>query len=67
MAVGSRRRGAGAEAVLVLTEWAQFRSLDWSVMAAAMKRPIVVDTRNIVDQATLRRAGLTAVGLGRDT
>ncbi len=55
----------GAEAVLVLTEWPQFRSLDWSVMAAAMKRPLVVDTRNIIDPALLRRAGLIAVGLGR--
>ncbi|MEJ2866406.1 UDP-glucose/GDP-mannose dehydrogenase family protein [Actinomycetospora sp. OC33-EN08] len=55
----------GAEAVLVLTEWPMFRTLDWSVIASAMKRPIVVDTRNVVDPATLRRAGLTAVGLGR--
>ncbi|MEJ2868915.1 UDP-glucose/GDP-mannose dehydrogenase family protein [Actinomycetospora sp. OC33-EN08] len=55
----------GAEAVLVLTEWPMFRTLDWAQIAAAVKRPIVVDTRNIVDPATLRRAGLTAVGLGR--
>ncbi|WP_433800217.1 UDP-glucose dehydrogenase family protein [Actinomycetospora sp. CA-084318] len=55
----------GAEAVLVLTEWPVFRTLDWSVIASAVKRPIVIDTRNIVDPATLRRAGLTAVGLGR--
>lgn len=55
----------GAEATIVLTEWPVFRTLDWAAMAGAMKRPIVVDTRNLVDPATLRRAGLTAVGLGR--
>ena len=55
----------GAEAMVVLTEWPAFRTLDWSAMAAAAKRPIVVDTRNLVDPATLRRAGLTAIGLGR--
>ena len=55
----------GAEATIVLTEWPVFRTLDWAAMAGAMKRPIVVDTRNLVDPATLRRAGITAVGLGR--
>ena len=55
----------GAEATIVLTEWPVFRTLDWAAMAGAMKRPIVVDTRNLVDPATLRRAGVTAVGLGR--
>ena len=65
LAADAASAAEGAEAVLVLTEWPQFRSLDWSVMAAAMKRPLVIDTRNLVDPALLRRAGLTAVGLGR--
>jgi UDPglucose 6-dehydrogenase len=55
----------GAEAVVVLTEWPVFRTLDWSAMAAVMKQPVVVDTRNLLDPATLRRAGLTGIGLGR--
>ena len=57
----------GAQAAIVLTEWPVFRTLDWASMAGAMKRPIVVDTRNLVDPATLRRAGLTPIGLGRGT
>ncbi|PVZ03899.1 UDP-glucose dehydrogenase family protein [Actinomycetospora cinnamomea] len=55
----------GAEAVVVLTEWPVFRTLDWSAMAGVMKQPVVVDTRNLLDPATLRRAGLTGIGLGR--
>jgi UDPglucose 6-dehydrogenase len=30
-----------------------------------MKQPVVIDTRNLVDPATLRRAGLTGIGIGR--
>ncbi len=55
----------GAEALVVLTEWPVFRTLDWSAMAGVMKQPVVVDTRNLLDPATLRRAGLTGIGLGR--
>ncbi len=55
----------GAEALVVLTEWPVFRTLDWTTMAGVMKQPVVVDTRNLLDPATLRRAGLTGIGLGR--
>lgn len=55
----------GVEAVVVLTEWPVFRTLDWRAMAGVMKQPIVVDTRNLLDPATLGRAGLTGIGLGR--
>ncbi|HSK57977.1 MAG TPA: UDP-glucose/GDP-mannose dehydrogenase family protein [Actinomycetospora sp.] len=55
----------GAEALVVLTEWPVFRTLDWAAMAGVMKQPVVVDTRNLLDPATLRRAGLTGIGLGR--
>ena len=50
---------------MVLTEWPVFRTLDWTTMAGVMKQPVVVDTRNLLDPATLRRAGLTGIGLGR--
>jgi UDPglucose 6-dehydrogenase len=55
----------GAEALVVLTEWPMFRTLDWASMAGVMKQPTVIDTRNLLDPATLRRAGLTGIGLGR--
>jgi UDPglucose 6-dehydrogenase len=54
-----------AEAVVVLTEWPQFRALDWSRMAELMDAPRVVDTRNLLDRDVLRRAAFEWVGLGR--
>ncbi|SDE61155.1 UDP-glucose dehydrogenase family protein [Pseudonocardia oroxyli] len=57
----------GAQAVVVLTEWPEFRSLDWSRVAAAADGATVVDTRNLLDPAVVRRAGLTWTGVGRPT
>lgn len=56
---------ADADALVVLTEWPQFRTLDWARMAELTDRPVVVDTRNLLDPDVLRRAGLTWIGLGR--
>jgi UDPglucose 6-dehydrogenase len=55
----------GADAVVILTEWLQFRTLDWGSLAAEISRPIVVDTRNLLDPDVAARAGFTWVGLGR--
>jgi UDPglucose 6-dehydrogenase len=52
------------DAVVVLTEWPQFRSLDWARMAEEVRRPVVVDTRNLLDRDTLGRAGFRWIGLG---
>ncbi|WP_026425876.1 UDP-glucose dehydrogenase family protein [Actinokineospora inagensis] len=54
-----------AEAVVVLTEWPEFRSLDWSRLADSVRNPIVVDTRNLLDPAVARRAGFQWIGLGK--
>ena len=47
----------GAEAVLVLTEWPEFRNVDWKQVRASMALPIVVDGRNYLDADALRAAG----------
>jgi UDPglucose 6-dehydrogenase len=54
-----------ADAVVVLTEWPEFRSLDWSRLRGVVRRPVVVDTRNIVDPDVLDRAGFSWTGVGR--
>ncbi|MDT7785946.1 MAG: UDPglucose 6-dehydrogenase [Pseudonocardiales bacterium] len=54
-----------ADALVVLTEWPQFRSLDWAVLAEVMSGRVVVDTRNLLDTDVLSRAGLTSHGVGR--
>jgi UDPglucose 6-dehydrogenase len=56
---------AGADAVLVATEWAAFASLEWPVLAAHMRGTLVYDTRAIVDAAAVRAAGLRLERLGR--
>jgi len=53
------------DALVVLTEWPQFRTLDWSTLAGVVRRPIVVDLRNLLDPDILRRAGFAWTGLGR--
>lgn len=54
-----------ANALVVLTEWPQFRSLDWAALAGTMTGQVVVDTRNLLDTDVLTRAGLTSHGVGR--
>nr|WP_322000758.1 UDP binding domain-containing protein [Rhodococcus qingshengii] len=56
---------AQADAAVVLTEWPEFRTLDWPRIAAVMGTPRVIDTRNLLDRDVLTRAGLTWTGVGR--
>ena len=56
---------ADADAIVVLTEWTQFCTLDWMKVAKVMRTPVVVDTRNLLDAEVLRRSGLVYTGLGR--
>ncbi|MEU7791085.1 UDP-glucose/GDP-mannose dehydrogenase family protein [Amycolatopsis sp. NPDC049159] len=53
-----------AAALVVLTEWPEFRDLDWARLAASAARPIVVDTRNLLDPVALAAAGVTHIGVG---
>ncbi|MBS1847340.1 MAG: UDP-glucose/GDP-mannose dehydrogenase family protein, partial [Actinobacteria bacterium] len=55
----------GAAVLAILTEWDEFRWLDFDKVADLMDRPVVVDTRNIVDRASLKRRGFTVVEIGR--
>jgi UDPglucose 6-dehydrogenase len=54
-----------ADALVVLTEWPQFRALDWDAVAGALAGRVVVDCRNLLDPDVLRRAGISWVGVGR--
>jgi UDPglucose 6-dehydrogenase len=54
-----------ADALVVLTEWPQFRELDWARIAGLARTPVVVDTRNLLDPDVLRRAGVAWVGIGK--
>jgi UDPglucose 6-dehydrogenase len=55
----------GADALVIVTEWSQFRSPDFRAIAARLKRPIIVDGRNIIDPRQASAAGITYVSIGR--
>ena len=55
----------GADAVVIVTEWDEFRALDLAELAAAMRGKTLVDLRNVYDRADAERAGLTYHGIGR--
>lgn len=55
----------GADALLILTEWGAYRQLDWSAIAAVMRRPAwLFDTRAVADAETARAAGLKVWRVG---
>ena len=55
----------GAAVVVLLTEWDEFRRLDFSKVRDLMAGPKLVDARNLLDPATLRRVGFSYQGIGR--
>lgn len=55
----------GADALIVVTEWKQFRSPDFAKLKAALKDAAVFDGRNLYDPAEIEAAGLAYYGIGR--
>jgi UDPglucose 6-dehydrogenase len=55
----------GADGVVLLTEWNEFRALDLARVKAALKRPLMVDLRNVYRPASMAEAGFTYVSVGR--
>jgi UDPglucose 6-dehydrogenase len=55
----------GADALLVVTEWPQFKQLDWSRIQREMARPLVLDTRNMLDPQTMKLQGFEYDSFGR--
>ena len=55
----------GADVLVVLTEWDEFRWLDFAKVAGLMRAARLVDTRNLLEPAAVRRRGFTYDGLGR--
>jgi UDPglucose 6-dehydrogenase len=57
----------GADAVVLVTEWDEFVTLDWDAVAARMTGTLVLDGRNALDREAVAAAGLTYEGIGRGT
>ncbi len=58
---------AGADALIIATEWKAFQSVDLDSIRAALRQPVIFDGRNIYDPALAAEAGLTYYGIGRGT
>ncbi|MCU1259144.1 MAG: UDP-glucose 6-dehydrogenase [Bryobacterales bacterium] len=54
-----------ADALVLVTEWPEFKNLDLSELARRMAHPVLVDGRNLFDPENARRAGLDYTGVGR--
>jgi len=55
----------GCDALVIATEWNQFRSLDWDRMKKVLKSPTVVDLRNVYEPDQMKSLGFAYTGVGR--
>ncbi|AVM75156.1 UDP-glucose dehydrogenase family protein [Magnetospirillum gryphiswaldense] len=56
---------AGADCLVIVTEWNEFRALNLSKVKAALKSPVVVDLRNVYDPVEMQECGFTYISIGR--
>lgn len=54
-----------ADAVILMTEWNQYRALDFDKLASVMKRKIFIDLRNVYEPDKVRKSGFSYTGVGR--
>ena len=55
----------GADALLIVTEWKEFRTPDFDHIKATLKQPLILDGRNLYDPALMREFGIDYAGIGR--
>jgi UDPglucose 6-dehydrogenase len=54
----------GADAIVIVTEWSEFRELDFSRLKAVVRTPLIIDLRNLLDDRAARLNGFRYIGLG---
>lgn len=64
-AAGPYEVAKGSDIIVLVTEWEEFKYLDWRKIKNLLNKPIIFDTRNCLDPQTLRRIGFTYQGIGR--
>ncbi len=55
----------GSDCLLIITEWDEFKELDFFKIKKLLKRPFIIDGRNIYDPERMRKLGFTYAGIGR--
>lgn len=59
--------GRGADALILITEWNPFRTIDWSRMKALLKEPVVIDLKNMYEPQRMKGLGIRYTCVGRPT
>lgn len=57
----------GADALVLITEWNEFRNLDFAKLKSVMRRPILIDLRNVYEPGRVTQFGFRHVSVGRPT
>jgi UDPglucose 6-dehydrogenase len=55
----------GADCLAILTEWNEFKELDFKRLKKLLRQPLIIDGRNIYDPARMRKLGFRYIGIGR--
>jgi UDPglucose 6-dehydrogenase len=55
----------GAAAILIVTEWDEFRQLDWKRVRSVVEHPLIVDGRNMLDSKAVKNHGFHYISVGR--
>ena len=58
---------AGADALIIVTEWKAFRSPNFERLKTLMKSPVIFDGRNLYEPGTMKEAGVVYQGIGRNS
>jgi UDPglucose 6-dehydrogenase len=55
----------GADALVILTEWQEFRNPDFELITQKLKKPVIFDGRNLYDPKIVKKAGIEYYSVGR--
>lgn len=55
-----------ADAIVIVTEWDEFRSLDWGRLRTNLERPLILDGRNMLDPMQMSHHGFQYISVGRN-
>jgi UDPglucose 6-dehydrogenase len=56
---------AGADALVIMTEWRQFKAPDFDAIKRALKTPVIFDGRNLYEPKRMQERGIDYFGIGR--
>jgi UDPglucose 6-dehydrogenase len=57
----------GVDALVIVTEWPEFKELDFDLIRSRMKKPVLIDTKNMLDDKQMLEKGFIYLGIGRGT